>query len=131
VHGSNRQMICLSCYKTTDAEPVFDRFLDDGEVPYCDCGGVLKPNVILFGEQLPVKTLFQARNAVAEADLMLIVGSSLEVAPISDLPLEALAHDAKIVVINLHPTYIDDQAEVVIHNELTEVLPQIAEAVLA
>jgi NAD-dependent SIR2 family protein deacetylase len=42
-----------------------------------------------------------------------------------------LAHDAKIVVINLHPTYIDDQAEVVIHNELTEVLPQIAEAVLA
>jgi NAD-dependent deacetylase len=131
VHGSNREMTCLSCYKIKDADPFYEQFLKDGKVPYCECGGVLKPNVILFGEQLPIKTLLKARAAVAAAELMLVVGSSLEVAPISDLPLDALDHGARIIIINYQRTYIDDRAELVLHEDLTETLPQIIETILA
>ncbi|NIP25366.1 MAG: NAD-dependent deacylase [Phycisphaerae bacterium] len=125
VHGHNREMTCLNCYRVKEAEPLFERFLHDGEVPYCECGGVLKPNVILFGEQLPVQTLHQAKAAVAEADLLVVAGSSLEVAPISDLPSYALEQNTPIIIINCQDTYIDPEADLIIHHELTEVLPKI------
>jgi NAD-dependent deacetylase len=130
VHGHNREMTCLSCYTVKEAEPIFEQFLLDGEVPYCECGGVLKPNVILFGEQLPVQTLHQAKAAVAEADLLIIAGSSLEVAPISDLPGYALEQNTPIIIINDQDTYIDPEADLVIHHELTEALPKIVQLAL-
>lgn len=130
VHGHNREMTCLRCYSVKDADPIFEKFLEDGEVPHCECGGVLKPNVILFGEQLPVQILHEAKAAVLEADLLIVAGSSLEVAPIADLPYQALAQKTKIIVINNQETYIDDQADLVIRRELTEVLPKVTQLVL-
>ncbi|MFQ5575879.1 MAG: NAD-dependent deacetylase [Anaerolineae bacterium] len=130
VHGHIREVTCVRCYKIKDAGPVLDRFLADGNVPHCECGGILKPNVILFGEQLPVQTLLQAKAAAQDADLMLIAGSSLEVVPIADLPYEALRRGAKIVIVNYQETHIDSRADVVIHRDLTEVLPKIADLVI-
>lgn len=130
VHGHSRQMTCLNCFEVYDARPIFEKFAGDGQVPHCHCGGVLKPNVILFGEHLPLEILHQAKHAVSQADLLIVAGSSLEVAPISDLPLQSLNATAKIIIINSQSTYLDDRANLVIRHDLVEVLPKIAQGVL-
>ncbi|NLF64818.1 MAG: NAD-dependent deacylase [Chloroflexi bacterium] len=130
IHGHLREMTCLRCFEIVPAEAILQEFLVAAEVPHCSCGGVLKPNVILFGEQLPVRTLNRAKKEIQTADTMLVVGSSLEVAPAGDLPLLALANGARVIIVNLEPTYLDPQADVVIHADVVEVLPRLAELFL-
>ncbi len=89
---------------------------------------MLKPNVILFGEDLPVQALMAARRAINRCDLIIVAGSSLEVAPAADLPMMALARRAPLIIINRDPTYLDDQADVLIHDDVAEVLPELAAA---
>jgi NAD-dependent deacetylase len=125
LHGHLREATCIRCYQVTEGDPLFRQFLQDGVIPKHECGGVYKPNVILFGEQLPMKEYVAAQLAVKEADLMLVVGSSLEVAPASDLPEMALDSGAKIIIINHQPTSLDGQADAVIHADIAEVLPQV------
>lgn len=129
LHGHLRDMTCIECYRITESAEVFQKFVEDAKVPRCDCGGVLKPNVILFGEQLPIREYLSAEQAVKAADLMLVAGSSLEVAPASELPLLALANGAKLIIINHQPTHLDDRADAVIRADVAEVLPQLAELV--
>ena len=131
LHGHLREATCLRCYETEDAAGIFERFVRDGQLPRHHCGGVLKPNVILFGEQLPVRELVQAQLAVKEADLTLVVGSSLEVAPASDLPVLALENGARLLIINYQPTFLDQKADLVINANIAEVLPRIVGLVLA
>jgi NAD-dependent deacetylase len=126
LHGHFREATCIRCYDVTEGDPVFRQFIEDGQIPKHECGGVYKPNVILFGEQLPMKEFVAAQMAVKEADLMLVVGSSLEVAPSSDLPELAIDNGAKVVIINYQPTRLDPQADVVICADIAEVLPQVA-----
>lgn len=131
VHGNWREVTCIRCYSIYPVSPHLDNFMDRGEVPLCPgCGGVLKPNVILFGEQLPVGIVNQARKLTQSCDLMLVVGSSLQVAPAGDLPLLALNSGARLVIINLEPTVLDDMADVVIHADVVDVLPRLAEPFL-
>jgi NAD-dependent deacetylase len=85
----------------------------------------LKPAVILFGEQLPIKPLLAAKQAVKQADVVLVVGSSLEVAPACDLPGLAVSSGARLIIVNLEPTPADELAEVVIQAPAATVLPQI------
>jgi NAD-dependent deacetylase len=131
LHGNLKEATCIQCYRVKEATRIFERFVADGQVPTCECGGVLKPNVILFGEQLPMQEFVAAQLAVKEADLMLVVGSSLEVAPASDLPTLALKNKARLVMINHYPTYLDRKAAVVIRADVAQVLPQIVEPVTA
>lgn len=131
VHGHIRTATCARCYASYDAASIMRALTNDEKLPVCDkCGGPLKPDVILFGEQLPVHPLFEARTAINKADIILVVGSSLEVAPISDLPHDALQHGSKLIIINQQETYLDEKADVVIHEEVTEILPQIVSLVL-
>jgi len=130
VHGHVREVTCVRCYKTQPTEPVMDKFLATNETPTCDCGGVLKPNAILFGEQLPVQPMVEAKAAIQKADLVLVIGSSLEVAPISELPRQAIERGTKVIIINLQPTYLDSQADLVINDEIVDVLPQLVDAVV-
>jgi NAD-dependent deacetylase len=126
LHGHMRDATCISCFAVQDGLPLMEQFLQDGEVPLCPyCAGVMKPNVILFGEQLPVRELHAAQEAARKADLIIVIGSSLEVAPAGDIPLLAYRHGAKIVVINLQTTPVDHLAEVVIHERAAVVLPEI------
>lgn len=131
VHGHVREFTCVRCYTVQEIDSLLDEFLAEGVIPTCACGGILKPNVILFGEQLPVQVLLDAMHVAEKADLLIVAGSSLEVAPISDLPHDAHQRGAKIVIINEQATYMDEQADVVLHANLAEVLPQIIERVLA
>ena len=115
---------CTHCFAVYPGEPLIRQFLQDHIVPRCEkCGGVIKPNVILFGEQLPFRELQAAQEAARRADVMLIVGSSLEVSPASDLPQIALQNGAKLVIVNLTPTDFDRRAYVVLHADAAEVLP--------
>lgn len=126
LHGHLREATCAHCFTVYPAEPIIQQFLEDRKVPHCSlCGGVIKPNVILFGEQLPVQELQAAKEAARKADLMLIVGSSLEVAPASDLPLLAARNGAKLIIINIDPTPVDSKAQAVIHADAAEILPAI------
>lgn len=127
VHGHMRSSTCVECFTIQPTEgEALELFIEDGVIPRCQrCGGILKPNVILFGEQLPVKTLMDAQGMTDQADVMLVAGSSLVVAPVSDLPSRALAQGAKLIIINYEETYLDRQASVVIHDDVARVLPRI------
>ncbi|GAB4441676.1 MAG: NAD-dependent protein deacetylase [Anaerolineae bacterium] len=126
LHGHLRQATCTQCYRVQDSRAIFEKFIADGEVPHCpDCGGVLKPNAILFGEQLPMQEFVAAQMAIQGADLMLLVGSSLEVAPASDLPHTALDNGASVIIINYLPTFLDSQAQLVINDNIATILPRI------
>lgn len=128
LHGHLREATCINCFTVYDAEPIMHRLLEDNSVPRCPgCGGTIKPNVILFGEQLPYRQLQGAKNEARKCDLMVVVGSSLEVAPASDLPVLAKRTDAKLVIINLQPTALDHMADVVVHDDAALVLPTIVE----
>jgi NAD-dependent deacetylase len=126
LHGHLREATCTHCFAIFPAEPIIRQFLDDRKTPRCPkCRGVLKPNVILFGEQLPIQQLLAAQEAARKADLMLVVGSSLEVAPAGDIPLAVTRHGGKLIIINLEPTHLDNQASIVIHDDAAKVLPEI------
>ena len=127
VHGHMRQATCVRCYRVVPCDGLIDEFLDQGKIPTCACGGVLKPNAILFGEQLPLQVLTAARQDALACDLMLVAGSSLEVEPAANLPLAAIGHGARLVIVNYQPTYLDEQADVLIHADVAEVLPRIVE----
>lgn len=129
LHGALREATCGHCHRVWPGGPILAQFIQDGNVPRCQaCGGVLKPNVILMGEQLPETAYQAARRAARQCDVMLVAGSSLEVMPSAGLPLEAVTHGARLILVNLEPTYVDHQAEVVIHADVAEALPQIASA---
>jgi NAD-dependent deacetylase len=127
VHGHVREATCISCYHVAPCEPYLARLIADGELPRCpQCSGVLKPNVTLFGEALPAQAMLVSMQAARQCDVMLIAGSSLEVSPAADLPDLALAHRARLIIINLSRTHLDAWADVLIHADVAEVLPQIA-----
>jgi NAD-dependent deacetylase len=128
LHGHMREATCIRCYKEVPVDPMVEQFLLEGRIPRCDCGGVLKPNVILFGEQLPIRVLNQAMAEARRADLIVVAGSSLEVTPAADIPFLAVESGAKGIIVNLQPTPFDHHADVVIHGDVTEVLPAIVSA---
>jgi NAD-dependent deacetylase len=127
VHGHMREMTCMRCYHVFDSTEFMTTFLETQAVPHCThCDGILKPNVILFGEQLPVRILEQAKKQARQCDLMIVAGSSLEVAPVSDLPMQAVSNGARLIIINFEETYADRYADVAIHGDVVDILPQLA-----
>ncbi len=126
LHGHFREATCSHCFTVFPGIPLLEQFVSDQEVPRCPyCRGVIKPNVILFGEQLPLQTLRASQDAARRTDLMMVVGTSLEVAPASDLPHLARRHGAKLVIINLEATEFDRVADLVIREDAALVLPEI------
>ena len=127
VHGHMREATCIRCYRVLPSDSLISEFVESGEPPLCTCGGVMKPNVILFGEQLPLNVLTAARQDTIDCDLMLVIGSSLTVEPVADLPLMALGHGARLIIVNYQPTHLDNRADVLIHADLAGVMPRMAE----
>ncbi len=130
LHGTLATLSCTQCFQTVNAAPHLKPFVESGELPRCHhCGAILKPDVILFGEQLPQKAWFEAQRASRECDLMVVAGSSLEVMPVAGLPMQALDRGAHLVIINQSSTYLDVRADAVIHENVAEIIPAIAEQV--
>ncbi len=110
---------------------LLEAFVRQGTIPFCStCGSLLKPDIVLFGEQLPFNVVFEAEKLLAECDLVLVIGSSLEVSPAASMPVEALNRGARLIIINNEPTYLDERAEVVFHTDVVDTLPCIADEVV-
>lgn len=132
LHGHLRSASCLECHTHYPAQHLWPAFLENGTIPHCPvCDAVLKPDVILFGEPPPYQSLRIAQEDALHCDVMLVVGSSLEVEPAADLPFLARRRGAKIIVVNLVPTPIDNRAEVVIQADASLALPRLVQLLAA
>jgi len=126
LHGSLTQMVCISCQTQQSKSSFMDDFITSNTLPYCSCcGSVLKPNIILYEEELSINVWLQAESLSKNADLMLIIGSSLEVYPANQLPIFTLESGGRIIIINSTPTLLDSKADVILHGDAAEILPQI------
>ncbi|HJW91109.1 MAG TPA: NAD-dependent deacylase [Anaerolineales bacterium] len=131
VHGSLETLTCIDCYQQFPSSGLIEPYVTLGQIPLCpDCKAILKPNAVLFEEQLPVRTWLSAQQACRNCRVMLVAGSSLEVMPAAGLPLQALERDARLILINDTPTYLDERADVILRGDLAEVLPEVAAEVL-
>jgi NAD-dependent deacetylase len=131
MHGTMQTMTCSQCYHQVEAGAYLTPFVERGEIPHCPhCGQILKPDVILFGEQLPQSAWYTAQKEARQCDLMLVAGSSLEVLPVAGLPMQALDRGAHLVIINNTETYLNVRADSAIFEDVAEVLPAIMEKVL-
>jgi NAD-dependent deacetylase len=131
MHGSVQSMSCTQCFKKFETRYFFQDFIESGTIPTCPiCNGILKPNVILFGEQLPQTAWFEAQRAARQCDLMLVAGSSLEVLPVAGLPMQALDRGAHLIIVNNTPTYLNVRADVVLMQDVSTILPEIAKRVI-
>ncbi|GAC1679565.1 MAG: NAD-dependent protein deacylase Cob2 [Candidatus Dormibacteraceae bacterium] len=126
LHGSGRTVQCLDCGNREPRSDVQAR-LEVEMPPRCGvCGGTfLKPTVVLFGEPMPPAAIQEAFALAREADVMLVVGSSLVVYPAADIPVAAVKSGASLIVINAEPTPLDELATVVVRGKSGEVLPEI------
>ena len=126
LHGNMRWIRCLDCGGRYPLEEILQRNGKSEEVPVCGrCAGILKPDVIFFGEVLPEETLQEANWRASHCDFLLVVGSSLVVYPAAYMPLYAKQAGARLVIVNLSPTPADKFADVVIHASAGEVMGQI------
>jgi len=126
MHGTLRTLSCTQCYQQFPSEEFLKSFIENGTIPLCaNCNGILKPDVILFGEQLPQAAWQTAQRATRQCDLMLVAGSSLEVLPVAGLPIQALDHGAHLIVINNTSTYVNVRADIVITDNVASIIPEI------
>lgn len=126
MHGTLQTLSCAQCYKKISSEEFLKPFIENGTIPKCiHCNGILKPDVILFGEQLPQSAWQAAQRATRQCDLMLVAGSSLEVLPVAGLPIQALDHGAHLIIINNTATYVNVRADIVITDNVATIIPEI------
>lgn len=128
VHGTIENSSCPACGERVALEEARRRIAaaPDG-VPRCAGGDPLKPDVVLFGEMLPAAALERAQDLAAGADLLLCIGSSLEVQPVASLPSVTLAAGGRVALVTQGPTPFDDVAAVRLGGDVVDEL----EAVLA
>ena len=126
IHGSLREVMCLSCDERAPIERAFDRVRAGEADPACrTCGGILKSATISFGQGLVEADINRAGEAAVECDLMLAVGSTLGVYPIAAVVPAAAEHGAKIVILNAEPTEMDELADVKLSGSISETLPRL------
>ena len=131
MHGTLRTLSCTQCFQKAEAERYLEAFVERGELPLCSsCNGLMKPDVILFGEQLPQSAWFEAQRESRKCDLMLVAGSSLEVLPVAGLPMQAIDRGSHLVILNNATTYLNVRADVVIQEDVAVTFPVITEQVL-
>jgi len=128
LHGHLRTATCQQCGLQVDAAPLLDAIRHNKPVPRCPkCGGILKLDVILFGEMLPFELVTRAQELALHCHTMLVVGSSLEVMPAADLPALAVRRGGHVVIINFTATPYDHLADVIIHADVEKAVPMLAD----
>lgn len=131
LHGNAHRVVCRTCGNREDAASARQRAREGELPPRCgDCNGVLKPDVVLFGERLDGETLADAQQLARQSDCFLAIGSSLTVEPAASLPNLA-ATNGTLVVLNLDSTPYSDGAAFDIREDVVEILPRLARALSA
>jgi NAD-dependent deacetylase len=130
LHGNTRWAVCLSCRRRFPMPEVLQKIKEGIEVPDCpDCYGILKPDAVLFGEMLPEETLREAARRSQNCDLFIVIGSTLIVYPAAYMPTYARDAGAKLAILNLTPTPLDNYATVVIQGGAGEIMSRLMEKV--
>ncbi|MFO7570443.1 MAG: Sir2 family NAD-dependent protein deacetylase [Smithellaceae bacterium] len=131
LHGNMQMLVCLNCHARYPISLLREHAVSD-HAPLCEyCRGILKPDVIFFGEALPQETLAQAMGEARNCDLMLVIGSSLTVYPAAYVPAEAKRAGADLVIINKGATEQDALADVLISASAGETMTKIMERIKA
>lgn len=128
IHGNTLETVCLSCGFLIDSDEVYKQYMKDYEIPLCpECGGLLKPNTISFGQNLNIKDIERAESLSASCDLMIAVGSTLQVYPAAGFPREAKLNGAHLAIITLSTTPLNDMADVVIDMKISDFLDKLGD----
>jgi NAD-dependent deacetylase len=126
IHGTTRKAKCLSCDWRDDIEVVLERVRAGEADPHCvDCGGLLKSATVSFGEALVPEDLDRAQFAAEQCDLLLAIGTTLQVYPIAGVVPIAVRRGATLIIVNADATPFDSVADVVLHAGISETLPRI------
>ena len=128
VHGTARRVMCWQCGQRAPMHDALERVRNGEEDPAClSCGGILKSDTISFGQPLVPEVIERAMRAAGEAEVLLAVGSTLQVFPAAGVVPAAHAAGAHIVIINNQPTPMDSIADVLLRGPIGELLPQLCE----
>ena len=126
VHGTMHEVVCMQCDWRGPMQATLDRVRAGEEDPACkSCGGILKSATISFGQGLIPAVIDRALRAAQEADLLLAIGTSLNVYPVAGVVPMAKSAGAKVIILNAEPTPMDDIADAVLRGNIGEVLPQL------
>jgi len=126
VHGSMRRVMCWECGRRAPMEEALARVRAGEDDPHCrDCGGILKSDTISFGQALVADVIDRAMAAAAEADLLLAIGTTLQVQPVASMVPIAARAGAQVVIVNDQPTAMDSFADVVLRSKIGPVLAAI------
>lgn len=112
LHGTDRFLKCLDCEKIFEPEPIYQTIVGDFKAPTCDgCGGFIKSATISFGQQMPMDAMRRAQQLSENAEIFIVVGTSLQVQPAASFPVIAKRSGASLAIINRDPTPLDDLAD--------------------
>ncbi len=126
LHGTNLEIICLSCGDITNYRPTYENLLKGTEIPLCEkCGGLLKTNTISFGQELHADTLQRSFMLARNCDLMVAVGSTLVVEPAASIPRRAKETGALLVILNREATPLYTSADLNIGSDAGFILERI------
>jgi NAD-dependent deacetylase len=126
VHGTMREVMCMHCDWQGPMQPTLDRVRAGEEDPACSsCGGILKSATISFGQALVPEVIDRAMQAAEQADLLLAIGTSLNVYPVANTVPLAKSAGARVIIVNAEPTPMDDVADAVLRGMIGEILPKL------
>lgn len=129
IHGNAFEAKCMFCGGSYRLKDVMRRYKRKKRAPWCDvCAGFIRPNVVMFGESTPSETIQEALVEIKQADLALVLGSSLIVYPANYLPVIVRKRGGKLVIINDQSTDLDKVSEVVVNASITRVMKEINKA---
>lgn len=128
IHGSMQRVVCWDCGEKAPMERALDRVRAGEEDPPCrSCGGILKSDAILFGQNLVPDDLARAERAAQSSDVLLAIGTTLAVYPAAGLVPLAKRAGARVVVVNAEPTEMDHLADAVLRGQIGDILPAICD----
>jgi NAD-dependent deacetylase len=130
LHGSAETAGCVDCGKQYPGDEILEKVWGGDPSPTCSvCGGLVKPNVVLFGESLNSETVRGAFDFASSCDCLLVIGSSLVVAPANQIPILAKSRGAAVIFINREPTILDELADVILRGSAGDILTQLVELI--
>lgn len=126
LHGHLRSATCLDCERQVPLAALLGQ-IRRGKLPRCACGGVFKPDVVLFDEMLPRGLYWLAHRELATCDALIVAGTALEVAPVCEMPATVLQRGGRLIIVNQSETHLDHYADVTLHADAAVALPAIIE----